>query len=212
MQGRHSYYDGAFYARMVDPTVRGLHRLIAAAIPDDVSLIDACCGTGAFARSIAARVESVVGVDLSPGMVAYARRQRGRDNVDFAVADVADLSDFATASFDYATIIMGLHEMPTAIRNRVLPSLARVANRVVAVDFAPAMRWNRAGVRNRMMELLAGPRHFGGFRDYTRRGGLPPLIDAAEVSVLRHGLIDAGNIDIYTLTADRDDRATRDPA
>ncbi len=202
MSDRVGYYDGARYARWIEPTVSGLHRLIAEAIPDDVSVIDFACGTGAFARRLAPRCQRVVGVDLSPRMIEYGRTQPGSERVDLRIGDASDLPDIEADSFDYATIVMGLHEMPSATRPRVIAEMTRVASTAILVDFVPRMRWNLAGMRNRLFEIGAGPRHFSGFRDFSRRGGLSPMIRDARLTVLRHGRVDAGNLDIYTVTAD----------
>jgi len=205
-----AYYDGALYARLVEPLVAALHDLVADSIPPGSTVLDACSGTGGLAFALASRCKTVVGVDLSPRMVAFAEAERARRdvrNLRFEVGDASRLDGFEDRSFDHATVVMGLHEMPSAVRGRVLPALARVAERVVAVDFAPRLRLNPAGIRNRIVELLAGPRHFAGFRDFMRRGGLPPLIAEAELRAERHGVADAGNLDIYTLVSASPSRA-----
>jgi ubiquinone/menaquinone biosynthesis C-methylase UbiE len=199
------YYDGAPYARFVDRVSADMLRLVADAVPVGVSLVDICCGTGALAFLCADKCSEVLGVDISPKMIDYAetkRRERGLDNVRFLEADASAMPDVGDNEFDYATVVMGLHEMPTSVRPRVLAEVARVAETLLVVDFLPRMRWNAAGVRNRIVEALAGPRHFGGFRDFSKRGGLPPLIEQAGLAVERRGLIDGRNIEIYTLSTE----------
>jgi len=199
-----AFYDGSVYARLVDPLSARLRDLIGQAVPEGSSMLDACCGTGALALHCAPRCSSVLGVDLSQRMISFAdeeRERREQTNVRFEVADASAL-DVDDGSFDVSTIVMALHEMPAEVRLAVVRELARVADTLVVVDFAPSMPWNPSGVRFRAMELMAGRRHFGGFRDFRRRGGLPPLIEEAGLTVLRHGRADGGNLDIYTLAAD----------
>ncbi len=197
-----AYYDGALYAHVVERVTKGLLEFVASVVPADSRVIDLCCGTGALAFLCAERCREVLGVDISPKMIEYAesqRRARGIDNVGFQVADASELAGLRDRAFDYATVVMGLHEMRTEMRPQVLREAARVAEKVLVVDFCPRMRWNSAGMRNRLVEAVAGPRHFRGFLDFSRRGGLRPLIVAAGLSVMRHGIIDGGNIEIYTL-------------
>jgi len=199
------YYDGAPYARFVEAVSKGMLKLVADSVPPGGRLVDVCCGTGALAFMCAEKCAEVLGVDISPKMIDYAdsqRRERGIDNVQFRVADASALPDLPDRAFDWATLVLGLHEMRTAMRPRVLAEVARIAETLLIVDFLPRMRWNPAGIRNRCIEAVAGPRHFRGFLDFSRRGGLPTLIDQVGLSVQRRGLIDAGNIEIYTLTRD----------
>jgi len=73
-------------------------------INQDTYVLDAGCGVGATACYLAKRYGcSVVGVDLSEGMIARsherAKRERVEDNVEFRVADVRNLP-FDDALFD----------------------------------------------------------------------------------------------------------------
>ena len=199
---RSKLYDGRFYAWALAPLLAGLHERVAREVPDGARVLDACCGTGAVALRVAPRCERVLGVDLSPRMIAAAERERlarGEARAAFRVGDVARLDDIADASFDLAVIVLALHEMPTEARVHVLRSLARVARRVLVADFAAPMPWNLAGLRNRALELGAGREHFAGFRDYQRRGGLSPLAAAAGLAVVKERRIDAGTMDLVTL-------------
>jgi len=66
-------------------------------------VLDACCGEGFFSRILAARGARVVGVDLSPRLIAMARErealesQADREAIDYRVADLSrplpDLSE-----------------------------------------------------------------------------------------------------------------------
>jgi ubiquinone/menaquinone biosynthesis C-methylase UbiE len=57
------------------------------------AVLDLGCGIGRVAARLAPPVGSVRGIDISPGMIAAARRRcAGLPNVQFAVCDGADLS------------------------------------------------------------------------------------------------------------------------
>jgi ubiquinone/menaquinone biosynthesis C-methylase UbiE len=192
-----SYYDGTPYSLVFDPMLRGLHQRVAAWVPEGCSCLDVCCGPGGLTFQLARRCERVVGVDLSEKMITRARQladRHGLGEVAFQVGDATDLGRFVAGSFDVATVAMGLHEMPVDVRERVIPELLRVAASAVIVDFAVPMPVNLAGIRNRAIEFAAGPAHFGGFRDYTRRGGLLPLVEAAGALVTRSRRLDGGTL------------------
>jgi len=68
------------------------------------------CGTGAFARRLAARAQHVVALDLSPEMIRAARsRSTSFRNIEFHVADAISW-DFPAAHFDCTTAIATLHQ------------------------------------------------------------------------------------------------------
>ncbi len=197
-------YDGPFYGYVMEPLLRGLHRRIAKQEPLRGRVLDAGCGTGGLALALADTCDEVVGMDLSPRHVRFAerqRRRRGASNVRFEVGDVSHLPDFGDASFDAATLVMALHEMPTAARAPVLQELARVARRVVVVDFQVPMPRNLAGWRNRAIERLAGGEHYQGFRDFTARGGLSALVEEAGLVAAYTRTMDAGTLSMQFLHA-----------
>lgn len=68
---------------------------------NDCRVLDIGCGIGRIERALAPHVGSIVGIDVSPGMIAEARRRRGDVvNVTFEVCNGRDLAGFAAASFD----------------------------------------------------------------------------------------------------------------
>lgn len=191
---RSTIYDGRFYGRIVDPMLRGLHSVIAKQVAEGSRVLDAGCGTGGLAMKLASRCSELVGVDLSPKNIAFAEgrcRKLGLENVRFEVGDCSNLARYDDDAFDVVTCAMVIHEMPTEPRVPVLRELARVGREVIAVDFASPMPRNLAGFRNRFIELTAGREHFGAFRDYTRRGGLGPLVEEAGLAVKWERLTDS---------------------
>ncbi len=192
---RSNLYDGRIYSTLVDPQMRRLHGLIEKQIPKGTRILDACCGTGALALRLASRNREVVGVDLSPKMIQYAKHECRKlecKNVRFSVGDVSHLDEFEDRAFDFATLVMAIHEMPREVRLPAILELLRIAQKVVVVDFGAPMPWNTAGIRNRFMEFSAGRRHFSNFRDYSSRSGLPPLLRDAGATILAERTIDSG--------------------
>jgi ubiquinone/menaquinone biosynthesis C-methylase UbiE len=185
-------FDGTLYSAIFDRLLDGLHQRITAWVDEGASGLEACCGSGGLTFHLARRCRRVVGVDLSSKMIARAKKlqiKRKIPNLHFQLGDVTKL-DEADNSFDVACICLGLHEMPAESRSKVLPTLLRIAPKVVLVDFVSPMPKNSSGLRNRIIELLAGPSHFSGYIDYQRSGGLLPLIQSAGAKIIRHRKLD----------------------
>jgi demethylmenaquinone methyltransferase/2-methoxy-6-polyprenyl-1,4-benzoquinol methylase len=119
-------YDGFYLVFPASP-----HREIARRIPPGARrVLDLCTGTALVPALVApARPElSLVGLDLSPEMLAVGRAKlarRGIRNAALVRADAGRLP-FPDGSFDAVTVSYGLHELPTAVRGRALEEVRRV--------------------------------------------------------------------------------------
>lgn len=89
------------------------HRYLLRHLPERFGrALEVGCGTGAFARELASRAESVLAVDLSPRMIAVARdRSEGIPNLDLRVLDVTRWEIPADA-FDCIASLTTLHHLP----------------------------------------------------------------------------------------------------
>jgi demethylmenaquinone methyltransferase/2-methoxy-6-polyprenyl-1,4-benzoquinol methylase len=78
-------------------------------------LLDVATGTGKVAADLHARAQpagSVLGVDISPGMIGVARRRFGnRTGLEFVVGDALALPT-EDGGFDAATIAFGMRNLP----------------------------------------------------------------------------------------------------
>jgi predicted TPR repeat methyltransferase len=73
------------------------------------------CGIGRLLGPLSERLASVVGVDISEGMVAAAvRRNAAHDNVFVRVTKGTDLADFPDASFD---VVLAVDSFPYVVRS-----------------------------------------------------------------------------------------------
>jgi trans-aconitate methyltransferase len=96
------------------------HRLLLSQVPDGAQrVLDVGCGAGALARKLAESVPHVDGVDLSPEMIAAARRD-APPNVTFAVGDALTF-DPPPGSYDAVVSSAVLHHLPLA---EALPRMA----------------------------------------------------------------------------------------
>jgi ubiquinone/menaquinone biosynthesis C-methylase UbiE len=88
--------------------------LAAAALRGDERVLDAGSGAGHTALTFAPHVAHVVGVDLSPAMLAQGERQaqeRGLTNMEFRQGDVEALP-FAAEAFDLVVSRYSAHHWP----------------------------------------------------------------------------------------------------
>ena len=201
---RSRFYDGRFYARVVDPLVSGLHRIIADNVEAHSKVLEVGCGTGALAMRLAPQAAEVVGVELSPAMAEYATRRldAGTTNVSIIVGDVTQvLDDKPDGYFDVATMALVLHEMPADAREPVLREVTRVAKKLLCLEYRVPMPWNLPGARNRLIEFLTGPEHFGAFRDFNRRGGAEGIATAAGLAYENIRYPDKKTFDLCAITA-----------
>lgn len=78
-------------------------------------LLDVATGTGKVAADLHARAQpggTVLAVDISPGMIAVAKRRFGdRPGLEFVVGDALDLPT-EDGTFDAATIAFGMRNLP----------------------------------------------------------------------------------------------------
>jgi SAM-dependent methyltransferase len=115
-------------------------------------VLDVGCGTGTQAIAAHARVQpggSVVGIDVSPNMLAAARRKVRRADVEIELrqADAAALP-FDNERFDVVTFTTVMHMVPENRRRLSLREASRVlrrGGRLLLVDYAGSVR-KRSGL------------------------------------------------------------------
>ncbi len=114
------------------------------------------CGTGAFARLLAERVEHVVGLDLSPQMIRLAReRSEGYSNIDFQVADVLSW-EFPDEQFDCIVSIATLHHLPMEDMLLKMKGALKVNGTLMVLDILQA-----EGVSDLLTTMAAIPVNIG---------------------------------------------------
>jgi SAM-dependent methyltransferase len=115
-------------------------------------VLEVGCGTGAFARRLAARGAEVLGLDASPRTVELARRDAKEAGLDppplFEVGEAHDPAAFPRRSFDVATLVLSLQsaERPEKVLRNVARALKPGGRLVVALDhpcfrIAGSTRW-----------------------------------------------------------------------
>jgi magnesium-protoporphyrin O-methyltransferase len=118
-----------------------MRRTLLGWLPDDLAgcrVLDAGCGTGAFAVEAARRGAHVVAIDLSPTLVALARERAPRDLGAGAIEfRVGDMLDPGFGRFDHVVAMDSLIHYRSRDIVRVLAGLAARTGRSVVGTFAP---------------------------------------------------------------------------
>ena len=169
------FHEGWLYHFLVDPLLRRVRRLVRFQVKPGSTLIDVGCGTGELLFSLADVGSELVGVESSRRMWSFANRQarrRGFNNVQILLGDGARLENFSAGFFDYAIACMVFHEMDANQRLPVLKEMQRLAPNLILVDYRVPPPTNFAVAMCRLIERLAGPRHFRNYTSFINGGGL----------------------------------------
>jgi ubiquinone/menaquinone biosynthesis C-methylase UbiE len=150
----------AMRRRIIPPVVRfARERSSSAAQP--LRLLDVACGTGRLLRMLGAALPTeakLFGIDLSPHYIARAREVLPRDLDVSLVCDNAEKLPFLDDSFDVATSMYLLHEVPAEVRARVLGEMRRVVRPGGLVVVADSIQLRDAPDLER--EILAFPSRY----------------------------------------------------
>ena len=101
-------------------------------------VLDVATGTGKQAFAFAKKGYEVIGIDLSEDMLKVANKKNKYENAKFIVADATNIP-YKDNFFDVSCISFGLHDMPLAIREKVVEEIVRVTKPkgiIVVVDYA----------------------------------------------------------------------------
>jgi SAM-dependent methyltransferase len=126
--------------------------LLSQVPPGARSVLEVGCGTGDFSRLLAERCRTVIGIDLSPGMVEAARKRgAGFGNLRFEVADVMR-HPLPPGPFDCVVSIATLHHL------RLRGALERLAGVVTPGGLLLALDlYKTDGMADRMLTVVGLP-------------------------------------------------------
>jgi ubiquinone/menaquinone biosynthesis C-methylase UbiE len=127
-------------------------------VPRGESVLDLPCGAGRMTVALAELgFTRITGADVSPAMVALARRRLAAEGLSFPVVEAdAERLPFADGEFDDVFCFRLFHHFPTAaLREQVARELARVARRRVIVSYLDRRSFTS---RKRQLGRLLKPR------------------------------------------------------
>jgi len=139
-----SYGMPVFYNRVID-WVQYLALRHWLAVPNGTRVLDVGCGVGRWSRRLARRGAQVTGIDLSPTMIAEARRRAEVEGLSrhchFVTQDLKDLD--AGARFDFIVGVTVLQHIldPAALHSAVtrMTDHLEPGGRMVLLEAAPTV-------------------------------------------------------------------------
>ena len=125
-------------ARLTDCHVGGGERydsfLLSLVPVDAVSILDIGCGLGRLSTKFATHNHEVTGVDLSPEMIARARKEsQGDQNLTFLCSDFLE-EHLTKQQFDFVISAAVLHHVPANVAVPRMVELLRPGGRLVIHD------------------------------------------------------------------------------
>jgi SAM-dependent methyltransferase len=177
------FYYGKPYHMVIDRITAQTWEKVVELVPADASVLDVGCGTGELGFLLKSKRNcTVVGVDLSLRMVAYANARNPYPDVTFLHRDAGDLGEFGDGHFDAAVLCLVMHELPRDKRLSVISELLRVAKETVIVDSNVPLPGNITGAGIRLIEVTIGRDHYDNFRSYIADGGIAHILEQAGLS------------------------------
>lgn len=158
----------------------------------DARILDVACGTGNQSIALARKGFSVIGIDLSPDMLYYAKKKvRSNHKIKFICGDATKIP-YKNSTFDVSTISFGLHDMPESIGLAILKEMIRTTKndgQIIIVDYhQPANRFIRwLGYR---IAKLWESRYY----DHFMRVGLSPYLHKVKLKSRQKETYLLGNI------------------
>ena len=141
---RHKRYDIRLFKRLapvydyVEFFIGHIRNKVANKVKGNKRILDAACGTGNQSIAFAKKGFSVVGIDLSPDMLRYAKKKiKPSYNVRFIRSDATKIN-YKSSSFDVSSISFGLHDMPEKIGLMILKEMIRTTKKngqIIIVDY-----------------------------------------------------------------------------
>ena len=124
-------------------------------------VLDVACGPGLVAVALAAGARHVVGIDVTPAMIARACEvvaERGAANVTFALGDGTQLP-VSDGAFDRVVCRRSFHHFPDP--GAVLAEMSRVCvpGGMVVIEDQAALPDHQAAETMRTIDLLRDPSH-----------------------------------------------------
>jgi SAM-dependent methyltransferase len=118
------------------------HRTLLRQLPSCMGeALDLGCGTGDFARLLAARADRVLALDFSANMIAAAReRSAGAANLQFLQADALTW-DWPVERFDCVASIATLHHLPLEPMLQKAKAALRAGGTLLVLDLRRTGNW-----------------------------------------------------------------------
>jgi len=170
------FFYGPIYHRLFDPQLAEARRVAVDLVAEGSSVLDIGCGTGLLCFALREKNCRVVGLDLSLRMLEFARRINRYPDLSFEHGDGTDLGAYPDRSFDYAALLMLVHELSRPQELLVLKEALRVARRAIVIDAVSPLPKNSGGMGIRFVESTFGRDHNPNFKAFLKGGGIGGIL------------------------------------
>ena len=183
-QDKSLFFYGSFFHRFLDPQLAENRQVTVDFIPEDSSVLDIACGTGQLCFELRKIKHCrVIGLDLSLRMLDFARRTNPFQDITFVYEDATDLHIFEDNSFDFATMLMIMHELQRPQQISVIKEALRVARRGIIIDSVVPLPKNVGGIGYRFVEATIGHDHYPNFKAFLAGGGIGGILKESGLPV-----------------------------
>jgi SAM-dependent methyltransferase len=182
------WYDGWFYDVVIAPNQDRLFAQVIDLIDPGSKVIDIGCGTGRLEFSLAAKCESVLGIDLSEKNINranYKLHKSPDEKISFLHANVQEIASRGQSHFDYAILTYVIHEVDEAERIALLNDIALIADKIVIGDYLVPRPEGAGGFFSEVIEFIAGAEHYKNFKSFTADGGNYHLAEMAGLRIIK---------------------------
>ena len=178
------FFYGPAYHKLFDPQIAEARQITVDYITEGSTVIDLACGTGQLCFALREQKNCyVVGLDLSLRMLEFAKKSNPFKDITFIHGDATNLTTFRDHSFDYATMLMLMHELPRAQQISVLKEALRVARKGIIIDAVAPLPKNAEGMGIRIVERTFGHGHNSNFRSFLATGGIHGILKESGLPV-----------------------------
>ncbi len=178
------FHYGGFYHKVIDSKQEEARQIILDLIPEKSSVLDITCGTGALCYELCKEKQCrVVGLDLSLKMIKFAQTQFAHPNATYVHGDATDLSDYGDHSFDYAIMMLFIHELEEDQQQRAIEEALRVGKKLIICDSASPLSRNKNAFLTWFAETVFGYEHKRHFKRFLAEGGIEGLLAKTGLSV-----------------------------
>jgi 2-polyprenyl-3-methyl-5-hydroxy-6-metoxy-1,4-benzoquinol methylase len=127
-----NYYDNFLSHLKYDhirqnPRHTKIKKDLSSIIKKGMSVLDLGCGTGITTRYIAELGAKVIGVDLSPKLIEFARENSAHENAKYVVDDITSV-DLDKKTFDVICLIDVMEHIPREKIQGLLRNIKRYSN------------------------------------------------------------------------------------
>jgi SAM-dependent methyltransferase len=178
------FFYGSFFHRVLDPQLAENRKVVIDFIPEGSSVLDIACGTGQLCFELRKlKYCRTVGLDISMRMLEFARKTNPYHDITFVHEDATDLHNFGDKSFNFATMLMIMHELQRPQQILVLKEALRTARRCIIVDSVVPLPNNAGGIGYRIVEATIGHDHYRNFKSFLVNGGIRGILQESGLPI-----------------------------